>query len=107
MTLWINTTDYEKAKIRIQNFEKEFEAGRQLSECLLKEIDGLLKEAGVTFKDISAIKVKTGPGSFTGIRIGIALANALGFALGAPVNQGKMAIPQYGCKPNITLNLES
>lgn len=96
MTLWIDTSNFEKAKIKLQDREKEFEAGRQLSERLLKKVDGLLKEAGADLKDISAIKVKTGPGSFTGIRIGVAVANGLGYALGAPVNGGKLAIPKYG-----------
>ena len=37
-------------------------------------------------KDISEIEVNTGPGSFTGLRVGVSIANALGWALGIPVN---------------------
>ena len=36
------------------------------------------------------IEVETGPGSFTGIRIGVAVANALAYSLGIPVNGRKM-----------------
>jgi tRNA threonylcarbamoyladenosine biosynthesis protein TsaB len=41
------------------------------------------------FKDLAKIQVKTGPGSFTGLRVGVSTANALGFSLGIPVNGKK------------------
>lgn len=39
---------------------------------------------------VEGIEVETGPGSFTGIRVGVSVANALGFTLGIPVNGKKM-----------------
>ncbi len=39
---------------------------------------------------LKGIEVETGPGSFTGLRVGISVANALGFALNIPVNDKKM-----------------
>lgn len=60
------------------------------SQNVLILIDKLLKEKKFKLKDIKEIEVKTGPGSFTGLRVGISVANALGFALKIPVN-GKPA----------------
>jgi tRNA threonylcarbamoyladenosine biosynthesis protein TsaB len=45
-----------------------------------------LSEADLKKSDLNEIKVATGPGSYTGLRVGVAVANALAFALGIPVN---------------------
>ncbi len=55
------------------------------SEKLLLKIDQFLTGNGVKFKDLKAIVTNRGPGSFTGLRVGIATANALGYALKIPV----------------------
>ena len=47
------------------------EEGKKASEILLTAIDGLLGQAGLTLADTDVYAVVTGPGSFTGIRIGI------------------------------------
>lgn len=44
----------------------------------------LLDDAGCTFSDVSRYAVVTGPGSFTGIRVGVAFARGLSLATGAP-----------------------
>ena len=51
------------------------------SERLLPAIERLLHDAGVTLRDMDAIAVVTGPGSFTGIRIGVATAKGFAYAL--------------------------
>ncbi len=55
------------------------------SESLLPAIDRLLKDARLLSKDIDLYAVSTGPGSFTGLRIGLATAQGFGAAHGKPV----------------------
>jgi len=49
------------------------------------EIAALLARAGATVRDVDAFAVSTGPGSFTGLRIGIASMQGLAFAQGKPL----------------------
>jgi tRNA threonylcarbamoyladenosine biosynthesis protein TsaB len=68
------------------------------SEAALPLIDDLLKKNNLSLKDLSGIDVFEGPGSFTGLRVGISIANALGFLLKIPVNGkkvGELASPVY------------
>lgn len=69
--------------------------GKQKAQIALLLIDTLLKKHGVALPDIEEIEVNTGPGSFTGLRVGIAVANTLGFILKIPVNGEKMIEPAY------------
>ncbi|WP_405292561.1 tRNA (adenosine(37)-N6)-threonylcarbamoyltransferase complex dimerization subunit type 1 TsaB [Algibacter sp. Ld11] len=48
-------------------------------------IDEALKEAGIDSVDLSAIAISKGPGSYTGLRIGVSTAKGLCFALGKPL----------------------
>lgn len=48
-------------------------------------IEEIIKEAGITFKDLSAIAVSQGPGSYTGLRIGVSSAKGLCYALNIPL----------------------
>ena len=52
---------------------------------VLADADDLLREAGLRQRDVTHLAVGTGPGSFTGIRIGLAAARGLAFALAVPV----------------------
>lgn len=58
---------------------------RAHSERLMAELDGVLRQAGLTLKDIDALCVSAGPGSFTGLRIGISTVKGLSYATGLPV----------------------
>lgn len=52
---------------------------------LATECEKFMSECGVTWRDLTAIGVVVGPGSFTGIRLGIAYAKGLGLGLQIPV----------------------
>jgi len=58
--------------------------GRGHAEQLLAFIDQALAESGKTLSDIDRIAVTIGPGSFTGIRVGVAAARGFALALGVP-----------------------
>lgn len=94
--------------------KRQFQAGRELSAKLSDVVKNLLKEYKVGLDQIKGVVVFVGPGSFTGLRIGISFANAFAYALGAPVFETKkkedfnlskpkkFAVPYYGAKPHIT-----
>jgi tRNA threonylcarbamoyl adenosine modification protein YeaZ len=60
-------------------------AGHRHGETLLPAIEGLLVEAGLARADLGGIVVGTGPGTFTGLRVGLATAKALAHGLGIPI----------------------
>lgn len=98
--LSIDTSQIDTAKVAFEKdgkrFEKISDSKRLKSQMVLPLIESLLNEHNLIFSDISEIWVHTGPGSFTGLRIGIAVANTLGLLLGIPVNGKKtIAAPTY------------
>ncbi len=94
MKLYINTSDADKITVGLDGKRFETKARKEKSQKLLPFIDELLSSKGrsasgrkkLTLKDITEIEVNTGPGSFTGLRVGVSVANALGWVLGVPVN---------------------
>ncbi|HEY8109145.1 MAG TPA: tRNA (adenosine(37)-N6)-threonylcarbamoyltransferase complex dimerization subunit type 1 TsaB [Patescibacteria group bacterium] len=58
---------------------------KRLSEELLARIDTLCGESSTPLKELSAIGIVSGPGPFTALRIGTAVANALGYAHKLPL----------------------
>lgn len=61
------------------------EEGYSHAERLHVFIEEIIKEAGIKFSDLSAIAVSQGPGSFTGLRIGVSAAKGLCYALDIPL----------------------
>ena len=55
------------------------------SEQLIPHLDAMMKEAGVSKEDITAIAVSIGPGSFTGLRIGLATAKMAAYIWKVPI----------------------
>ncbi|MBU1119499.1 tRNA (adenosine(37)-N6)-threonylcarbamoyltransferase complex dimerization subunit type 1 TsaB [Patescibacteria group bacterium] len=65
---------------------KKHYAVRRHSKMLLTWTEELLKEAGISKGKITGIICMVGPGSYTGLRVGVAHANALAFGLGVPLS---------------------
>ncbi len=64
---------------------REEDLGRGHAERLPALAPEILAQAGIEWRDLTNIVVTIGPGSFTGIRVGVAYARGLGLALGLPV----------------------
>lgn len=96
-------------------------AHRELAETIHKQTQTLMESQDKQLKNLDGILVFTGPGSFTGLRIGISVANALASGLSKPVmgargqdwqlvgikkllegKDEKIVMPFYGALPNIT-----
>jgi tRNA threonylcarbamoyladenosine biosynthesis protein TsaB len=61
------------------------EEGYSHAERLHVFIEEIIQESGITFNDLSAIAVSQGPGSYTGLRIGVSAAKGLCYALNIPL----------------------
>ena len=96
MKLYFDTSDRDKIIIGFDEKRWEFISENQKPQDLVGLIEKTLKKEKVNFKEIKEIEVNLGPGSFTGLKIGVAVANALGFTLDIPVNGGrKLVLPKY------------
>ncbi len=118
-------TDNPLAEVGIYDNDRQityskWQAHRELSDTIHAEIKKLLNESGINWADISGIVYYKGPGSFTGLRIGAAVSNALASTNGISVSsqngenwiekgiidlavtQSRSAIPEYGSEPHIT-----
>lgn len=125
MTLFINTTEFNKLELAlISNATlKTFEQTLAFNENYrtLELLEKFLKKNKVSFDEITKVIACSGPGSFTGIRVGLSMAQAFGFAKNIPViTITKNKIPAdltkleslklsnskifYGAQPNITMS---
>lgn len=119
-------TDKPEAEIGLFNDQEQlayftWQAHRELAETLHQKIDDLLTDNQKKLKDIQGVVVFKGPGSFTGLRIGITVANALAYSLNVPIVSNEdpdwlqtgikrllddeseaVAQPEYGALPHIT-----
>lgn len=116
--LYLDTSDRE-AQIALycgqkKVAEERWEAFRSLSLTLSQKYLLIIKEASITASDLAGVAVFVGPGSFTGLRIGVSFANGLAFGLGMPIygikEKGVLSLlapqkvvqPIYGAEPHIT-----
>lgn len=98
-----------------------WEAHRQLAETIHIKFKDMLGINNIDWSGIQGIVCYQGPGSFTGLRIGISVANALAGSLGVPIvatngedwikcgqsqvqsgEDQKVIVPEYGSLPHIT-----
>lgn len=85
MKLFIDTSNRENTVVEIDGERTESGEGNK-SQRLLSLIKEAMDKKQIEFSDLSEIEVNTGPGSFTGLKVGVAVAQTLGWALGIPVN---------------------
>lgn len=119
-------TDKPEAELYLYDGAKELKrtfwrAHRELSTTLHQKVDEILESVGLGNDSLEGIVIYKGPGSFTGLRIGFSVANAMASILKIPImaNMGddwlqsgikrliagenqKVALPEYGSKVNIT-----
>lgn len=90
MIIYINTTEkITEIKLYDDNVRKIgeafFEGSFILSEQLIQRSDLMLHDSGFSKKDLKGVAVNIGPGSYTGVRIGVTTANSIAFALNIPI----------------------
>ena len=105
MKLYIDSSNNLKTIIKLDGREYVTEYESPRDQNVLGAIQDVLDAEKKDFVDLSEIEVFTGPGSFTGLRVGISIANALSFSLNIPINgqeSGTTILPKYGKKPNIS-----
>jgi tRNA threonylcarbamoyladenosine biosynthesis protein TsaB len=66
--------------------ETSLPAGRGQSAALLAGVDTVLTDSGYEFKDLEQLMVMTGPGSFTGIRVGLSFLKGVALSLNIPLS---------------------
>lgn len=94
MILHIDTKDQKVIRVSLKKEGKVVKSLREENEygsqVLLPLIVKLLQTTNYNLQTLTGIEVETGPGSFTGLRVGVSVANTLGFSLKIPVNGKRM-----------------
>lgn len=98
--LFIDSSQIDTAVVILEVEGKQYKTKSQSrvlkSQMILPLIEDMIIQHNLKLNNLNAIHVITGPGSFTGLRVGITVANTLGFILDIPVNDKKtLAIPTY------------
>lgn len=102
-------------------YDTMWEAGRDLSKGLLGFLEQEISFQDKSWEDVTGLVVYKGPGSFTGLRIGIAVFNSIAYSRDLPVvgvtgedwrtkgvehilmgEDDKIVLPEYGGEANIT-----
>ncbi len=106
MKLYLDTST-PVCKLKLDDKAYTWESGYELAEKLHQFIFDKLKENHKTWQDLEEITFFSGPGSFTGLRIGATVVNTLSDQLNIPLydhhgTKHKVIIPDYGRPANIT-----
>ena len=102
-------------------YDDQWEAARELAKGLLEYLQTQMEKNGKSWADISGIVAFQGPGSFTGLRIGLTVLNTLADAQKLPIvgatgddwqavglkrleagENDQLVLPEYGSEPHIT-----
>lgn len=100
---------------------EKWQAHRELSQTIHKKIEALLKSQKLDWHNIEGLVCYQGPGSFTGLRIGLTVGNTFAYSLGVPIvsatgeewaqtgikrlqdgENETIALPEYGADAHIT-----
>ena len=104
-TILIDTTDRYKKSVSLVKCNGKEDSVVQESAGdidIVSEIKKILKDNKVSIKEVLEFRSNPGPGSFTGIKIGLTISNTLNWALGRrKINN--LQKPEYGKEPNIQL----
>lgn len=119
-------TDKPEAEIGLYDHQTQlasvtWPAHRELAETIHRQLHDMLSGKQKDWHDVQAVVFYKGPGSFTGLRIGASVANALADGLGAVIvgsdggqwiengikrvlagESDPLALPEYGAAPHIT-----
>ena len=100
--LYIDTRDNKCVIARLdlngELFEEQSSSPNMRPESIINLIDKVCKNAKIDINKVDNITVEKGPGSYTGLKVGVSVANALSFALGKKVNSieiGEQVLPKY------------
>jgi tRNA threonylcarbamoyladenosine biosynthesis protein TsaB len=104
-----------------KRYDYEWQAGRSLARDMLTYLRDTLALHGKTFNDIAQIGVFRGPGSFTGLRIGLSVLNTIAAARQIPIvgasgvswqsecltrlarqDDDRLVVPEYGADAHVT-----
>ena len=106
MKMYLDTSTFETV-LKLDDHEYRWQSGRDLAENLHTFIRDKLAENNASWQDLTEITFMSGPGSFTGLRIGATVVNALASELNIPLynhlgEKVDIIIPDYGRPANIT-----
>lgn len=106
MKLYLDTST-PVCHLKLDQFSYDWESGRDLAEGLHQFIADCLAKHQKTWHDLTEIAYFSGPGSFTGLRIGAAVVNTLADQLQIPLfdhhgTRHQIILPDYGRPARIT-----
>lgn len=106
MKLFLDTST-NLCKLKLNEREYQWDAGREMAEQIFTFIHDKLQENQADWQDLTEITFYSGPGSFTGLRIGAAIVNTLADQLQIPLydhhgHQHQIILPEYGRPANIS-----
>lgn len=106
MNLYLDTST-PTTILKLDDNIYKWDSGNALAEKLLSFLNEKLAENHKTWQDIKKITFMSGPGSFTGLRIGASIVNTLSHELNIPLydhhnQKHPIIIPSYGRAANIS-----